>query len=308
MKPRISVVVTTFNRAAALRRCVDSVLAQTLRDFQLVVVDDASVDDSAEMMAGYADARVLYHRLPQNAGAPARPRNVGVSLAQASLLFVFDSDDTMLPHCLSAFVEAFEARPRLGLAWSWKNLLDRDGNLSSVERRDRLENEPRLPLALVYAPGANGLAMRRSVFERLGGFDEALPRMDDYELALRFAQLVEWELAVLPLVTMNVHCDTGGHISASPQRTLLAREHVLRKHRALFQRYPKEYARHLYQVAQLRLAVSGSRIGFLRALARSLALDPVPRRLLGAWRALPFAPSGGPSRAGAGAGHRKGEQ
>jgi glycosyltransferase involved in cell wall biosynthesis len=289
--PRVSVVVTTYNRAKALERCIASVLAQSLVDFELIVVDDASQDGSAEVAASFHDERLHYERLAQNAGAPARPRNVGAALATAPLLFIFDSDDTMLPGCLASFVDAFAAQPRLGLAWSWKNLLDREGHIVRVEKRDRVLREPRLPFALVYGPGANGLAIRREVFQHLGGFDEALPRMDDHELWLRFALDPSWDHGVLPIVTMNVHCDVGGHISANPGRTLRAREYVLSKHAALFARYPKEHARYLYQIAQLRLAVSGDRGGFLRALVRSLLLHPVPRRALGAWRALPFAPT-----------------
>ena len=305
--PRVSVVVTTFNRAKALERCIASVLAQSLADFELIIVDDASQDASAEVAASFRDERLHYERLTRNAGAPARPRNVGAARATAPLLFIFDSDDTMLPGCLATFVEAFAAQPRLGMAWSWKNLLDREGHVVGVEQRDQGLHGPRLPFALVYGPGANGLAIRREVFQQLGGFDEALPRMDDHELWLRFALDPRWEHGILPVVTMNVHCDVGGHISANPRRTLQAREHLLSKHAAVFARYPKEHARYLYQVAQLRLAVSGDRAGFLRALVQSLLLHPVPRRALSAWRALPFAPTrpyakGKPAAANA---HRK---
>jgi glycosyltransferase involved in cell wall biosynthesis len=285
--PEISVIVTTFNRLAGLRRCVESVLCQTFDDFELIVVDDASTDATAEFAASVSDPRFRFCRMPTNCGAPAKPRNAGAALARAPLLFIFDSDDTLLPGALGLFVEAFRGRPGLGMAWSWKNLLDPDGRVVEVERRDRLTREPLLPLALVYAPGANGLALRSEVFRELGGFDEAMPRMDDYEFALRFCAAARWELDVLRDVTMNVHCDGGGHISASPTRTLLAREHVLAKHRSLFERYPQQHARHLFQVAQLRLSVRGDRWGFASALAQSLRRDPKWSRALALWRLLP---------------------
>jgi glycosyltransferase involved in cell wall biosynthesis len=304
--PRISVVVTTYNRASVLPRCIDSILAQSLSSFELIVVDDASSDDSAQVVGSYRDSRLRYERLPRNAGAPARPRNTGAALTSAPLLFVFDSDDTMLPNCLETFVNAFERQPTLGLAWSWKNLLDSSGQVVGVEKRDEAAHHPRLPFALVYGPGANGLAIRRDVFETLGGFDEALPRMDDHELWVRFVAQMSLDFAVLPTVTMNVHCDVGGHISASPGRTLRAREHLLQKHAEIFQRFPAERARYLYQVAQLKLVVNEDRWGFLRALVESLRLDPNPRRALGLWRALPFAPlKARSSGASASVAHRK---
>src|SRR5262245_10977639 len=98
--PRISVVITTYNRAKLLQRCLASVFAQTLSDFEVIVVDDASTDGTAELLAGISDSRLVSVRLPQNAGAPAKPRNAGVARARAELVFIFDSDDTMEPICL----------------------------------------------------------------------------------------------------------------------------------------------------------------------------------------------------------------
>jgi glycosyltransferase involved in cell wall biosynthesis len=288
--PEISVIITTFNRARLLERCLASVLTQQSSNFEVIVIDDASNDDTGAVMARLSDPRLRYQRLERNCGAPAKPRNVGLGMARAPLLFVFDSDDTMLPGCLAAFVAAFAANERLGLAWSWKNVLDNAGNVVEIEKRERLLNEPPFPLALSYAPGANGLAFRRAVVERIGGFDEALPRMDDYDFTLRFLAAESWSLDVLPIVTMNVHSDSTDHVSASSRRTLAAREHVLHKHRELFARYPDVYARHLYNVALLRLQVRQDRPGFVRGVLASLRVSPRhARRALTLWRILPGA-------------------
>ncbi len=289
--PDISVIVTTHNRARLLERCLSSILAQTDVELEVIVVDDASSDDTPTVVVKLlADPRLRYHRLERNCGAPARPRNIGIAQAQSPLLFIFDSDDTMLPGCLRAFVSAFEAEPELGLAWSRKNVLNREGATVEIEKRDRLMTEPPFPLALSYAPGANGLAIRRSVVEAIGGFDEAMPRMDDYEITLRFLADGRWRLRVLDEVTMNVHSDSNDHVSASEKRTLAAREHVLAKHHALFARYPEVHARHLYQLALLRLRVHRDRAGFLRGLLASLRSDPRRvRRALTLWRLLPGA-------------------
>jgi glycosyltransferase involved in cell wall biosynthesis len=288
--PRLSVIITSYNRAQLLARCVGSVLSQDFPDFEVIIVDDASTDETPQIAEAFGDDRVRYERLSRNNGAPAKPRNIGMGLARAPIYFIFDSDDTMLPGCLAAFAQAFTHNPQLGMAWSYKNVLDRQGQLVEVEKRDRLTSEPAFPLALSYAPGANGLAIRKEVIDRIGGFDEAMPRMDDYEFTLRFLMEESWELAVLPVVTMNVHADSNDHVSASNRRTWAAREHVLRKHRALFARYPRDYARHLYNLALLRLQVRNDRIGFARALLESVRLDPRhARRLMSLWRMLPGA-------------------
>lgn len=286
--PDISVIITTYNRRSLLQRCLTSVLEQTGVSFEVLVIDDASTDDTELLLGGLQDQRLRYHRLERNCGAPAKPRNVGIRLARSPLLFIFDSDDSMLPGCLSNFVGAFAADPELGLAWSWKNIQDHSGNTLEVEKRDRLMTEPPFPLALSYAPGANGLAIRRAVIEAIGGFDEALPRMDDYDFTLRFLAADRWRLRVLPVVTMNVHSDSSDHVSASGKRTLAAREHLLNKHRQLFAPHPEIYARHLYHVALLRLQVYGDRWGFAKGVLASLRVSPKhARRALTLWRVLP---------------------
>ncbi len=288
--PDISVIITTYNRCGLLQRCLGSVLEQTGVSFEVLVIDDASTDDTERSLANLRNPRLRYHRLEQNCGAPARPRNVGIQLARAPVLFIFDSDDSMLPGCLTSFVEAFAADPELGLAWSWKNVQDHSGRTVEVEKRERLMTEAPFPLALSYTPGANGLAIRRSVTEAIGGFDEALPRMDDYDFTLRFLAANRWALRVLPVVTMNVHSDSADHVSASSKRTLAAREHLLSKHRQLFAAHPEVYARHLYHVALLRLQVHRDRWGFAKGVLASLRVSPRHvRRAITLWRVLPVA-------------------
>jgi glycosyltransferase involved in cell wall biosynthesis len=272
--PKISVVITTFNRASLLGRCLDSVFAQTFTDFEVIVVDDASTDETSQVLSRYVDPRLVAVRLEKNAGAPAHPRNVGIARARSALLFIFDSDDTMAPECLSTFVDAFEKDEKIGMAWSWKRMIDQHGKDVGVDRRDRVMREALLPLVLTFAPGANGLALRRIVVDAIGGFDEKLPRMDDYDMMLRFALDGRWRVSVLPVVTMDVHTDAGDHISTSTRRTLLAVEHLLSKHRAVFARYPRQRAAYLYQVAVLRLVLNDDRRGFLGALVSSLVADP----------------------------------
>ena len=113
--PTVSVVIPVYNRAAVVRRAIDSVLAQSLTDFELIVVDDGSSDGSPGIVAGIDDPRVRLIRLPVNGGGNAA-RNRGIREATAPIVAFLDSDDYFLPHKLASIVALFEERSDLGLA------------------------------------------------------------------------------------------------------------------------------------------------------------------------------------------------
>lgn len=116
--PYFSIVIPAYNRGFVLDRTLRSCLDQTFTDFEIVVVDDGSEDDTAAVIARHPDPRIVYER-QANAGASAA-RNRGVSLARGAYVAFLDSDDTFLPGKLAAFREAIEAggaTPDTGIAW-----------------------------------------------------------------------------------------------------------------------------------------------------------------------------------------------
>lgn len=106
--PIVSVVIPTFNRGWILQAAVDSVLAQTFRDFELIVVDDGSTDDTAEILMSYGPALRVVRQ--GNAGVSAA-RNAGIRSAKGALIAFLDSDDRWLPDKLGCQVDFFNARP-----------------------------------------------------------------------------------------------------------------------------------------------------------------------------------------------------
>ena len=109
--PKISVVIATYNRSRALAYAIESVLAQTFTDWELIVVGDACTDDTAEIVARYveADQRIRFVNLERNWGEQSGPNNVGRSLARAPMIAYLSHDDFWLPHHLKACSEALAA-------------------------------------------------------------------------------------------------------------------------------------------------------------------------------------------------------
>ncbi|MDQ6770846.1 MAG: glycosyltransferase [Gemmatimonadota bacterium] len=108
--PRFSVVVPTYNRTEALRRAIGSVLRQTYHDFEIIVVDDGSTDDTKSVVQGFADARIRYWWLP-NSGGPATPRNAGIDAAKSDWISFLDSDDLWYPKKLEMVNRALSENP-----------------------------------------------------------------------------------------------------------------------------------------------------------------------------------------------------
>jgi glycosyltransferase involved in cell wall biosynthesis len=115
--PRVSVLMPTFNQATFIRRAITSLLAQTFADWELLIVDDGSTDETAAMIEAYlADERVLYHRLAANGGLGAA-LNVATALARGEYLAYLPSDDLYYPEHLARLVALLDAQPEVDLAY-----------------------------------------------------------------------------------------------------------------------------------------------------------------------------------------------
>ena len=210
--PRVSVVIPTHNRAWCLDRAVESVLAQTFRDLELIVVDDGSEDDTARLLAGYAEAvRVI--RQP-NRGVSAA-RNAGIRASRGPWIALLDSDDHWLPEKLAVQLDWLDAHPDYCICQTEETWI-RSGRRVNPKKRHRKHGgfifERCLPLCLV-SPSA--VMMARGLLEEVGGFDEELPACEDYDLWLRIACRHPIGLVDQPLIVK-----TGGHadqLSQAPE-------------------------------------------------------------------------------------------
>ena len=123
MNPKVSVIIPTHNRAALLPRAVQSVLAQTFTDFELIIVDDASTDRTPSVVAAIADPRLRPFRHQRNLGVSAA-RNTGIANARGHYVAFLDDDDEWLPRKLQWQTDALDAAPETAAAYGWVDELD----------------------------------------------------------------------------------------------------------------------------------------------------------------------------------------
>jgi glycosyltransferase involved in cell wall biosynthesis len=204
--PLVSVVIPTYNREALLREAVGSVLTQTYREWELIVVDDGSTDGTAAYLGAVGHPRVTVIRRPHSAN-PALLRNTGVRASRGDYVAFLDSDDVWFPDKLDRQVRDALEHPECG--WSYTGLVHIDGR-----GRETAGHRAWVPYrGWILEPLLDGRAtaqtstvmIERALFDSVGGFDESLLRCQDYDLWLRLAERSETTVLETPLVGFRQH-------------------------------------------------------------------------------------------------------
>lgn len=130
--PFASIIMATYNRADRIGNAVRSVLAQTHENWELLVIDDASTDDTAAVVSSFGDPRIFRLTLPFNCGSPARPRNIGLQLARGDFIAYIDDDNTWRPEHLLRLIEATCCHPSAAGAYAGKAHHLPDGTIEEI--------------------------------------------------------------------------------------------------------------------------------------------------------------------------------
>jgi glycosyltransferase involved in cell wall biosynthesis len=203
MPPLVSVIIPTYNRASLVKEAVDSVLAQSYRNFELIVVDDGSTDGTACELARYRDALQLVWQTHRGVAAA---RNSGVRRAKGEYLAFLDSDDLWLRKKLETQTDFMAHNPQFEICQTEEVWIRRGIRVNPKARHRKPSGDifySSLKLCLV-SPSA--VMMTRQLFRKSGGFDESFSVGEDYDLWLRIAV----DHAV-PLISAPLVLKRGGH-------------------------------------------------------------------------------------------------
>ncbi len=227
--PMVTVIIPTYNRAHLLGRSIGSVLNQTYSDFELIVVDDGSTDNTTEVVRSFCDTRLKYIRCERNSGGPATPTNVGIEAASTRYIAVQDSDDEWLPDKLQQQVTVINsAPPAVGVVYTDAWRIEDDGSRQYF-RSPHIMPEDGIVYsrALDYGVaniGTWSLLMKRECFDRAGLFDPRLRMYIDTELLMRVSRYFLFHHIAQPLV--NYHA-TAGSLVNSRRAAISARMLIL---------------------------------------------------------------------------------
>lgn len=224
--PAVSIVLPSYQRGDLIGRAIASVLAQTYTDFELVIVDDGSTDDTAAVVAQCRDPRLRFVRLDRNRGAAAA-RNAGIRETVAPFLAFQDSDDEWLSHKLEAHMRAFADGPaEVGVVYSDMERVHRDGRTTYFRSPDVVPGQLLDPATRFYQTcglGIQASVIRRECLAAVGGFNEAFPALEDLELFIRLSRHYRFHHIEEPLVRYH---ETDG-LSRNVPAQATARELLL---------------------------------------------------------------------------------
>lgn len=178
----VSVIIPTYNRGPLIGRAIASVLNQTYKDIEVLVIDDASTDYTETVVDSIKDERLHYYKLEKNGGA-CRARNVGISKAQGEYIAFLDSDDEWMSNKIELQYKFAKEKNAMAIASNF--IYKREGKERVVISKDHPEFFTAEELILKNSITTGALFVRKELLLQLGGFNEKMPRYQDWELVLR---------------------------------------------------------------------------------------------------------------------------
>lgn len=187
--PLVSVIMPAYNAAEHIGEAIESVLIQNYRNFELIIVDDGSTDNTRDIVAGFKDEKIKYFH-KQNAG-PSSARNFAIKQARGQYIMPLDSDDMMTPDSIARHLQEFEKHPEAGLVYSDVLLIDTNSNPIRVMKKPEYQDRRHMVRDLLRAGHPIvpfRLGIRKSVFDKIGLYDEKLMVAEDYDMMRRFVK------------------------------------------------------------------------------------------------------------------------
>ncbi len=290
--PTVSVIIPSYQRPGLARRAIHSALWQTFDELEVILVDDASGDNTEEVVAAIDDPRVRYVRHDRNRGLAAA-RNTGIDNAEGAYVAFLDDDDLWLPEKLEKQVGCFRAADdTLGLVHCgfMKCRMEPPYRTSIPDQAAMLAGDVLTVLlqGKAYAlPSAT--VIPRAVIEQVGGFDEDFQREEDTDLLLRVAARYPFAFLPDPFV---LYADTPHSLMRNRPLVTRMRQKLLEKHKDLYAAFPGVYAERWAALAYQHL-VLGDLASARAAIDEARKVDPtrpevrrVSRRVAypGLWR------------------------
>ena len=257
MTPTVSVIVTCFNYGRYVGAALESVRSQTLRDFEAIVIDDGSTDDSLQVIEGFLTDRRFRLIRQKHAGQP-RTKNRGLTEARAPFVAYLDADDVWAPTKLAKQLDLFESDAGLGVVCTRRTLIDPDGN-------PRPHGGVQLPRGRVVDHlfrqnfvCFSSAMLRIDVARHVGGFDDEIPLAIDYDFWLRAARHYRFGVVDELLVAYRV-----GHVNLS--RRQLDRLYVAR---LIMERFVAHYDSPAVLAESARMRAEAETFAHLGVIAR----------------------------------------
>ena len=270
-KLTVSVIIPTYNRAHLIGRAIKSVLNQTYQDFELIIINDGSTDNTEEIIKDFQkkDERIKYICHGKNKGGSAA-RNTGIKVARGEYIAFQDADDEWLPEKLKKQMEIFKnTSSNVGLVYTGFWII-RDNQKTYIPQSWVKQKDGDIYIELLKDNfvGTPTILIKKKCFQKVGVFDETLPRLQDWELVIRLSKYYNFKCIDEPLLISYYTTDS---ISANYKALIEAHELILTKHYKNFNNYKKILSRHYFDLGRMLYLdedeISGRRY-FIKAIKK----------------------------------------
>jgi glycosyltransferase involved in cell wall biosynthesis len=274
--PVLSIVIPAYNVERYVGDAIASALGQTMREIEVIVVDDGSTDKTAGVAAAFEDPRLVIKRKPN--GGLSSARNAGIAAARGKYIGFLDGDDLWHPTKAERHVTKMEADATIGLSYSYSDYVEDDGTPTGRILFSKL-SRPSLEQMIRRNHVGNGSApvVRASCFRAVGTFDESLRSCEDWEMWVRLlrdsrtvALLIPEVLTSYRIVATSLSMDFAGFLRGAE----LAAAKIKAQTPQVGARVVRRGLATCYRIAGTKALHSGRRSEALRLIGQALALDP----------------------------------
>jgi len=230
----VSVIIPTRNRLALLKRAINSVLAQTFKDLEIIVVDDCSTDETGEYLRNEKIPNLNYIRLEQKSGG-AVARNCGIKEAKGKYIAFLDDDDEWLPDKLQKQIKCIEQNENTGICYTGRRIITNDDSIKGITKSYSFNYPPGKDnyLAIMrdnFVGVTSSVVIPREILLQINGFDEDMPCYQDYELFIRILKNYKAVGINEPLVNYYIEKSVE-HVSFTREKVFVGSRYLLAKYK-----------------------------------------------------------------------------
>ena len=265
----ISVITPTYNRAGFLKRAISRVLNQTYGNFEMIIVDDCSTDNTEQVVSSIDDERIKYIKLESNKG-PAGARNVAIRSAKGQYITLLDSDDEYLPQKLERQINKFQDLPQdIGVVYCGYFIVYEPDTIHG-KVSPRFKGNIFDTLLKHNCMGSPTPLIRKECFDTCGLFDDSLPSYDDWDMWIRISDKYKFEFVDEALAKVYTH---GDQTSTNIDTTIKMREILFQKYKTLILKNP-ETASYLLQRLGFLYFLKNNTYMSLKHYLKSITANP----------------------------------
>lgn len=255
MEPLISVIIPTYNRAKTIIRAIESALKQTYTNMEIIIVDDASGDNTGEIVKGIEDSRIKYIKHETNKGGAAA-RNTGIDEAKGEYVAFLDSDDVWLPEKIEKQVKLFErSDPKIGVIYTGFYRTDEDDRITEHVTPSKKGDLYNRLLEGNFIGTTSVIMAKRECLKQVGGFNASLPSCQDWDLYIRLSKVCHYDYILDPLV--RFFCGEGHNkITSNKQWVILGHKYIFDKYN-ISSLPRRSKARHYYYLGIINIYLVG---------------------------------------------------